>query len=209
MVKLQAATVLARQQIPQAIEWPRWDVWQRERAMAQQTPEELVADAVRLIDSGFDRDIEQARETLERAIARDPKQDAAYIELARVAMKSNWGPEGLHQAESFLASARQINPANPNILLGYALAYALQRHELATARRLLKLGARPDLPVGRADMPLALAALVEGDAEAVHLLQHFGADYSKLSYQGVSAREIAKATGHSDLLELGGRVPVL
>lgn len=71
------------------------------------------------------------------------------------------------------------------------------------------VGARPDLPVGSDDMPLALVALVEGDAEAVRLLQHFGVDYSKLSYQGVSAREIAKATGHSDLLELGAKAPVL
>jgi tetratricopeptide (TPR) repeat protein len=419
IVKLQSGTVLASQSMPQVIEWPPWDEWQRERAMARQTPAELVADAVALIDSDFDQNVTRARSILERAIARDPKQDAAYIELARVAMKSNWGPEGLHQAESFLASARQINPDNPNakILLGYvlanqghyqkaqvlfeeaasvepknlwlwtnwgqmlvmqgkqelavqkyreglarprthdtydrarlmayqhllallekrddvdgigqlleqrmtefgtggcyatdfarfllqrrgeteraiklaqiatnskcsgeearrvlglgyyvswasappasraellnqariflpsgpmplyllassertvaaakklieageavdqkdndhynALAYAFQRHEITTARRLLKLGARPDTPVGDEGIPLALAVLVEGDAEAVRLLQHFGADYSKLSYQGMSARQIAKATGNAELLEHESKAPVL
>lgn len=420
IARLQGVTSVASQQIAQTIEWPSWDVWQRERAMAQQTPEELVKDAVVLIDNGFEHDVSRARALLERALARDPKQDAAYIELARVAMKSNWGPEGLHQAEGFLASAQQIQPDNPNakILLGYvfthqghfqkaqvlfeeaartepknlwlwtnwgqmlamqgklelaaqkyreglqrprthdtydrarlmaydqllsllekhqdldgmqqlleqrmqefgargcdvtayarfmlqqrgdapaaiklaqqalnskcsgdearkvlglsyyvnwagapaassaellnqariflpagpmplyllassehtvaaaqkliaageavdqkdndrynALAYALQHHDLATARRLLKLGARSDAPVGMQEMPLALMVLAEGDVEAVRLLQKFGADYSKLSYQGVSAREIAKATGQDELLEtLEHKAPVL
>jgi ankyrin repeat protein len=120
----------------------------------------------------------------------------------------------LASSERTVAAAKQLIQAGESVdqkdnAHFNALAYALQRHELATARRLLKLGARPDLPVGNDDMPLALAALVEGDAEAVRLLQHFGVDYSKLSYQGVSARELAKATGHSDLLELGGKAPVL
>jgi len=40
-------------------------------------------------------------------------------------MKSNWGPEGLHQAEGLLSSALQIQPDNANAkrLLGYVYAH--------------------------------------------------------------------------------------
>jgi Tfp pilus assembly protein PilF len=40
-------------------------------------------------------------------------------------MKSNWGPEGLRQAENLLHSALQINPASVNaqVLLGYVYAH--------------------------------------------------------------------------------------
>ena len=46
-------------------------------------------------------------------------------ELARLTLKSNWGPEGLHQAEDLLSSALQIRPdsANAKILLGYVYAH--------------------------------------------------------------------------------------
>jgi tetratricopeptide (TPR) repeat protein len=42
----------------------------------------------------------------------------------RIAMKSNWGPEGLHQAEGLLSSALRIQPASADakILLGYVYA---------------------------------------------------------------------------------------
>jgi Tfp pilus assembly protein PilF len=49
-------------------------------------------------------------------------------------MKSNWGPEGLHQAEKLLASALQIRPdsVNAKILLGYVYAHQ-GRHKQSEA----------------------------------------------------------------------------
>lgn len=62
-----------------------------------------------------------ARQTLEAAVARDPGAGAAYVELARIAMKANWGAEGLHQADTLLQSALNIDPADVDarILMGY------------------------------------------------------------------------------------------
>jgi tetratricopeptide (TPR) repeat protein len=58
-------------------------------------------------------------------------------------MKLNWGIEGLHQAETLLLSASQIDPANVNskILLGYV--YAHQRR-YAKAEALFAEAARTD-----------------------------------------------------------------
>ena len=88
---------------------------------AGNSPEENFNRAVSLIDSEDQGQLGDAKQILERLIDRDPKFDAGYVQLARIAMKSNWGPEGLHQAETLLLSARQIRPesADAKILLGY------------------------------------------------------------------------------------------
>jgi tetratricopeptide (TPR) repeat protein len=402
----------ASQQIDKIIDWPDFPTWTRERELAQNSPEENLKHAVALIDSDAQPQLSQAKIILERLIGQNPQLDAGYVELARIAMKSNWGPEGVHQAESLLASALHIRPhsADAKILLGYvyahqarfaqaealfadaaksstrnlwlwanwgevlgmqgkfdqaigkyreaiahpmthdtydraradayehllallerrkefdgmealykqriaefgpgscyssgyarfllqvrgdaraaidvangalhqncddsearqilglaeyvkwanatgpqrtaslnqariflpagpmplyllaisdrttsaakqliaageqidqrdndrltALAYALQNHDLAAAKRLLALGAHGDAPVGYGDVPVALLPVMEGSIEAVRLMQQFGVDYYKLRYRGATAFDFAKQSGNSALLEV-------
>lgn len=119
------ATPIASQQIQRSIEWPSWQSWALDRELATKSTDELFKRAVASIDSGG---LREAKLIIERLIARDARFDAGYVELARIAMKSNWGPEGLHQAENYLSSALQIDPnsANAKILLGYV--YTHQGH---------------------------------------------------------------------------------
>lgn len=107
------------------IDWPDWWTWSRDRHLAIDPVDELLAEAVGLIDQSEDSTLAQAKLILERIITRDPQLDAGYVELARVAMKTRWGPEGLHQAENLLSSALQIRPGSVNakILLGYVYAH--------------------------------------------------------------------------------------
>lgn len=104
--------VLASQRIDKIIQWPSQD----SRDLRY---------AIDAIDNGSRETLLEARAILERLLTKNPNNDAAYIELARVAMKSNWGPEGLHHAETLLDSALKIKPDNPNakILLGYVYTH--------------------------------------------------------------------------------------
>jgi predicted Zn-dependent protease len=404
-----ARPVVARAQLDEVIDWPNWQTWQADMEFARQSPQENLQRAIALIDAGSRFD--EAKSILERLIAHDPALVQGYVELARVAMKTNWGPEGLHHAEGLLASALQIESGNANakILLGYvqahqkryrqaetlfaeaaasnppnpwlwanwgevlvmqgkleqaaakyreaidrpathdsydnartvaykeliallkrrndldgmealyqkrvtefgygscysadyarfmlqqrgdpnaaidvarkalnkdcedssarqvlglaqyalwaesqgqarveamnqarvylppgpiplyllassdrtvrvaeqliaageridqkdnrnmnALAHALQHEDRAAIRHLLRLGAKPDTPVGVDDMPVALIPVLSGDVELVKLLQKFGADYAKISYQGATAFDFAKQTGDPDLMQ--------
>jgi tetratricopeptide (TPR) repeat protein len=119
------APVIASAQLDQPIDWPTWSTWQADREFAKQSPQQNLDRAIALIDKGS---FDEAKSILERLITRDPTLVQGYIELARVAMKTNWGPEGLHHAEGLLASALQIEPNNVNakILLGYVQAH--QKH---------------------------------------------------------------------------------
>lgn len=115
-VRLQANTVvLASRTVVQRIEWPD----------PASKPAEMLAEAIELIDTDRTRSIKEARPLLESVLRQDPRNAQAYLELSRVAMKLNWGPEGLGQAEAFIKSAMQISPDSPNakILLGYVYAY--------------------------------------------------------------------------------------
>ena len=117
--------LLASQEVAQAIDWPDWQTWIAERRLAGKSRDEIFNEAVGLIDQGHRDSLREAKQLLERLIGKDAQFDAGYVELARVAMKSNWGPEGLHQAETLLASALQIRPdsINAKILLGYVFAH--------------------------------------------------------------------------------------
>jgi tetratricopeptide (TPR) repeat protein len=78
-----------------------------------------------LIDAGDEAGMAEAKATLEQLVAQDPRLDAGFVQLARIAMKTNWSPEGLHQAESMIDSALQIRPdsVDAKILLGYVYAH--------------------------------------------------------------------------------------
>jgi tetratricopeptide (TPR) repeat protein len=138
-----SAPPLASQTIEQVIDWPTYQTWLREREAQGRSPEESYKHAVALIDSASANSLDEAKFILERLVSDDPKFAAGYIELARVAMKSNWSSEGLHQAETLLASASDIEPDNANakILLGHV--YTHQR-KYAKAEAVLADAARSD-----------------------------------------------------------------
>jgi tetratricopeptide (TPR) repeat protein len=93
------------------------------------TVEGQLKEAIAMIDSDFRSAMPEAKTRLERILERDPKQDQAYLELARVAMKTNWSPTGWREAEALIKSAQQIRPdsVNAKILLGYV--YVQQKRE--------------------------------------------------------------------------------
>lgn len=123
---------IASQHVEQVIDWPDMQTWFFNQQFAQKTADELLNEAIAQIDTGDEGSLAQARRTLEKLIGNDPNFDAGYIELARIAMKSNWGPEGLHQAETLIQSALQVRPdsVNAKILLGYVYAHQ-KRYKLA------------------------------------------------------------------------------
>jgi hypothetical protein len=54
-------------------------------------------------------------------------------------------------------------------------------------------------------MPVALLPVVRGSFEGIRLMQQFGTDYARLTYQGATAIEHAKRMGDQRLLEALGR----
>jgi tetratricopeptide (TPR) repeat protein len=102
-------------------------------------------------------------------------------------------------ASQLIAAGEKIDQKDNQKL--NALAHAIQREDLPAMRRLLRLGAKPDTPVGYDDIPVALMPVLAGNIEMVKLLQQFGADYAKISYQGASGFDFARQTGNTELLE--------
>jgi tetratricopeptide (TPR) repeat protein len=121
----QTQSMLATARVDQLIDWPHLRDYQEVQAFAKHSPEENFERAVTLIDANDQDSLRQAKVILERLIQQDAAFDAGYIELARVAMKTNWGPEGWHHAEGLLSSALQIKPdsVNAKILLGYVYTH--------------------------------------------------------------------------------------
>lgn len=116
---------LASQQIDQAIDWPDYETWALDERIATRSPEENLKQAQLLIDSEDGLRIRDAKQILEKMLERNAKFAPAYVELARIAMKTNWGPEGVRQGEDLLATALQIRPDNTDakILLAYVYAH--------------------------------------------------------------------------------------
>jgi tetratricopeptide (TPR) repeat protein len=126
LIELRAGNeLLSRKTIEQRIEWPDQSNWLKDRNLATQTSAAILATAVSSVDIGSRASLDEARDLLERLVKRDPRFDPAYVELARIAMKSNWGPQGLRQAESLLMSALEIRPdsTNAQILQGYVYTH--------------------------------------------------------------------------------------
>ncbi|HEY1228962.1 MAG TPA: hypothetical protein VGF26_16755, partial [Ramlibacter sp.] len=117
-------TVFASAEVARRFEWPNASAKQLDAEVASKAPQVLIARAIRLIDTDHPVALGQAKALLERLLQRHPKEDQAYVELARVAMKTNWGPDGLRDAEQLIKSALQLRPdsANAKILLGYVHA---------------------------------------------------------------------------------------
>lgn len=111
--------------VRQTIKWPDKRIWDADQSIRRDGPSASLAKAVQLIDQGHQAELESARTLLERLLLQDGKMTAAYIEMARVSMKTNWGPEGLLQARRYLDSALSTDAANVNalILRGYVSAH--------------------------------------------------------------------------------------
>jgi tetratricopeptide (TPR) repeat protein len=105
--------------LAQHVEWP-----DRETIAAR--PENVLPRAVALIDTEDPRSLEQARTMLQALVARAPAFDPAYVELARVVLKTK-GLEGMPQAESLIQSALQIRPGSVDAKLLLAHVYAHQK----------------------------------------------------------------------------------
>ncbi len=137
--------ILASQEIEKIIEWPDFQTFIRNQQLASSPPDDNLKHAIALIDSEDERALRDAKTILEALLTQNPRLAAGYIELARIAMKTNWGPEGLHQAETLLSSALQIEPesANAKILLGYVCAH---QRRFEQAERLFAEAARSNPP---------------------------------------------------------------
>ena len=112
----------------QSIDWPDPLTSRRNYELATHSVDESLKKAQALIDTEVEQNELEARAILEALIADNPRLDAAYTELSRVAMKTDWSPSGRHHAEGLLQSALRINPQsiNAKVLLGYVYAHENQ-----------------------------------------------------------------------------------
>jgi SpoVK/Ycf46/Vps4 family AAA+-type ATPase len=81
------------------------------------------------------------------------------------------------------------------------LSDAIERDDLAQARRLLLAGADPDAMAGDDCTPLVYCAMT-GRAEFVSLLLDFGADPGRRDREGRCAADYARARGHQRIAEI-------
>jgi Tfp pilus assembly protein PilF len=119
------APPMAKVVVDQRIQWPDPVLVEVEQALAAGKQDAIVQKAVKLIDTNERDPMLRARTLLQTLVDKSPRTDAAYVELARVAMKTNWGPSGLRDAETLIGSALQVAPgsANAKVLLGYVYAH--------------------------------------------------------------------------------------
>jgi tetratricopeptide (TPR) repeat protein len=116
---------LAKASVDQRIQWPDPVKTEVEQALAAGKADAIVQKAVAMIDTNEHHKLQAARKLLQTLVDQRPGTDAAYVELARVAMKTSWNPSGLRDAETLIGSALQIRPdsVNAKILLGYVYAH--------------------------------------------------------------------------------------
>jgi tetratricopeptide (TPR) repeat protein len=131
VIDVAPAPPMAKVAVDQRIQWPDPVLVEVQQALANGKADAIVQKAVQLIDSGQSHELQKARALLQALVDKSPRTDSAYVELARVAMKTNWGPSGLHEAESLIGSALQISPdsANAKVLLGYVYAHQQRYRE--------------------------------------------------------------------------------
>jgi len=125
--------------VTQHIEWP-------DEETIQARPENVLKRAVALIDSEQPQAIREAGVMLQTLLARMPAFDPAYVELARVAMKTQ-GPAGLPQAEQLIQSALQIRPdsVDARILLAYVYGHQKRYAEAEALNKQLEQQAPDNL----------------------------------------------------------------
>lgn len=121
---------MAKATFDHLIEWPEQTQYMNRVELFKKTPAQLYSEAVALIDGAANGDpgraaIEQARVYLERLMLLEPRHAGAQIEMARIALHTNWGPVGHKQAERYLLGVLEQEPANANakVLLGFVYAH--------------------------------------------------------------------------------------
>jgi tetratricopeptide (TPR) repeat protein len=119
--------ILSVQSIPHVVEWPDLDTYSKDLEVRSKPTHEVVKHATEMIDDGHQLALSSAKRLLERLLLKDPNAHGAYLQLARVAMKSKWGPEGLREAEVLVASALQIKPRDPDSLMMQGYVYTHQK----------------------------------------------------------------------------------
>jgi hypothetical protein len=153
------------------------------------------------------RELRRFARYLRWANAKGPERDEALRRARAVA------PVTARLLYTFAAHDRMLPVAKQLLAAGEkvdmkdnrqfnALGYALGSSDLATARRLLVLGARPATPVGPEAMPVALLPVLSRDLEAIRLLQRHGVDYAQIRFQGMTALEHARQIGDGKLLQV-------
>lgn len=95
----------------------------------------LYTKCVAMIDQGGNEQLQAAKRDLERILLADPSYVAAYDEIARVHMKTNWNRDGLAQAEQVLKTALSVDPkhADSHVLIGYVYVHQNRYAEAAKA----------------------------------------------------------------------------
>ena len=112
--------------VPTDIQWPDVDTEEVLESLRNKTPEKFLEEVSLMIDSGTKPSFEFARKHLTVFLEKYPNNHFAYSELARLTYKSNGGPEGLRQAETYLDTARQIAPQDADVWADLAYVYTLQ-----------------------------------------------------------------------------------
>ena len=117
--------VVASKDLEYPIDWPQLGYAPKPTQDMHKDVDTLYKEAVAEIDSSTKTSLQNARVKLENIISKDAGFLPVYPELARYHMKTNWGPEGLRQAERALVSGLEIDPdhANSHVLIGYVYAH--------------------------------------------------------------------------------------
>ncbi len=177
------------------------------------------------------RAVQLARQSVDghckKPVARETLGMAYYAAWSAASASTKDGEESLRQARLFLpAGPRALYLLATNDLTVEAvrrltqsgetidekdnagltaLAHALEAKDYAAAKRLIKLGARPDREVGPQGVPLALVPVLEGDVDSIRFLRGLGLDYSKLRFQGATGIELARRSGNGQVIRAAGR----
>jgi hypothetical protein len=138
--------------------------------------------------------------------AKQGERDEA-LRAARVAMPV--GPQLfrlLAKSDHTVIAARQLVASGEKIDMQDndrmdALGLALTEGDIAAARRLIAIGARPDALVGPDKMPVALLPVLTGDLAGIALMQRSGINYSQLRYRGSTAIDWARQQGDENVLK--------
>jgi hypothetical protein len=116
--------VMAGAEVVRLLEWPDPVVARAAGAIDGMTADAVLAQVGGLIDSQRADLLPDAFTLLQALLQRDPGEARAFLDLARIAMKTNWSAEGLAQAEALIGKALELRPgsADAQILLGYVYA---------------------------------------------------------------------------------------
>lgn len=111
---------------PVQINWPDYATAMIHDELRTKSADDFLRATIDLIDAEEAPGLLSARQRLEFFLEKYPQLHQAYLELARVAMKTNRGPEGLRQSETYVDAARKLAPEDPNVWIFQAYVYTHQ-----------------------------------------------------------------------------------